>query len=268
MTQPIHSLRRILAIAGNTVREAVRQRLPYLLVLLAAGLLVGAHHLRELHFGSSELKFVSDLGFGTIALFGAVLAVVTTAQLFLGELERGTVLTLLAKPVGRAEFVLGKFAGVAVITAAFCTLLTLVLAVVIRQRAAALAANLPDAVVIGKGIDYGLIAWMGLRQWLALLVLSALTLFVASYARTPLFATVMGFALFVAGQLQHLAHAASVRAGHSLIALLWRLIPDFQTLGAGGGVLDATNLSLTAYGLAHVALACGLAIFVFQRREL
>ena len=182
---------------------------------------------------------------------------VTTAQLFLGELDRRTILTLLAKPVARAEFVCGKFAGVAVITAGFCALLTLVLGVVLRQRAAALAVSLPDAPV--TGINCGLLAWIGVRQWLALLVLSALTLLVASYARTALFATVAGVALFVAGHLQHLARAASVRSGHSLVTLLWKLLPDLQALESDGGV---------AHSLAYIGLACGLAIFVFQRREL
>lgn len=264
------SCRRVALIARNTLREAVRQRLPYFLALLAAGMVVGAHYVRDLHFGSSELKFIAELGFGAVALFGAVLAVMATAQLFLGELERRTVLTLLARPVGRAEFVLGKFAGVAGITGGFCALLTLVLAAVIRVRATALAAATESALTI----DYGQIAWMGMRQWLVLLVLSALTLLVASYAQTSLFATVTGFALFVVGHLQHLAHAESVRAGHWVTALLWRMVPDLQAIGSDAGISSAPGLSpaatatAIAYGLAHVALASGLAVFVFQRREL
>jgi len=57
-----------------------------------------------------------------------VLTVVTTAQLFFSEIEHRTVWTLLAKPVSRAEFVLGKFAGVALVTGGFCLLVICLLA--------------------------------------------------------------------------------------------------------------------------------------------
>ncbi len=105
--------------------------------------MLGARTLRDFHFGSSELKFIADLGGGALACFGAVLTVVTTAQLFFSEIERRTVLTLLAKPVWRMEFVLGKFAGVALMTGAFCLLLTGLLAVVLWFRESALMRELP-----------------------------------------------------------------------------------------------------------------------------
>ena len=76
------SLRRLRFIAQNTLREAVRQKIFLLLLVLALGLVAGAQFFREFHFGSHELKFLSDLGFGAIAGFGSVLAIVATAQLF------------------------------------------------------------------------------------------------------------------------------------------------------------------------------------------
>ena len=76
------SLRRLLYIALNTLREAARQKALHFLFLLGGVMIAGAHTLRDLHFGSPELKFLADLGFGVIGIFGAVLAIVATAQLF------------------------------------------------------------------------------------------------------------------------------------------------------------------------------------------
>ena len=273
MTPAVFSLRRTWSIAANTLREAIRQRVVYFLVLLGLAFLLGAQYFRDLHFGSPELKFIADLGFGAIALFGSVLAVVTTAQLFLGELERQPVLTLLAKPVCRAEFVLGKFAGVAVITGGFCAGLTLVLAAVLWTRESTLMRELPEVFDRGRVVDYRHVAFAGVLQWLKLLVLSALTLLVASYARTQLFAMATGFLIGVACHMQHFAHAASARAGIPVAGLLVCLLPNFQafdcfqTLGPSAWTVGQVA-RVAIYASAHVAAACALAVICFQRREL
>ena len=79
---------------------------------LAICALASSFLFREFNFGSSELKFIADFGFGGMTVFGSALAIIVTAQLFLGEIEHRTAMTLLAKPVYRSEFVLGKFLGV------------------------------------------------------------------------------------------------------------------------------------------------------------
>ena len=226
------SPRRLVFIALNTLREAVRQRILSFLLLLALIVVLGAQYLRDFHFGSPELKFIADLGFGTIAGFGTVLAVVLTAQLFFHEVEHRTVLTLLAKPVGRAEFILGKFLGSAAIIAVFCGMLTILLAGVLWTREGSLMREYPEAFAGGRVIDYAHVVAGGLLQWLKLLVLAALTLLIASYARTQLFAVVMGFVIFVICHLQYLAREIGERAGNSVTGIAAGLVglvfPNFQ----------------------------------------
>src|SRR5881394_3974569 len=124
------SARRTFLIARNTLQEASRQKLLNFLVFLALGLVIGARWFRDFNFGAPELKFLTDCGFGAMAFFGAALTITATAQLFFSEIENRTALTLLAKPVSRTEFIVGKFIGVAALMAAFCVLLTMVLAAV------------------------------------------------------------------------------------------------------------------------------------------
>ena len=110
---------RMLLIAQNTLREAARQKLFHFLLFLAFALVLGARWLRDFNFGAPELKFLADCGFGAMAFFGAALTVTATAQLFFSEIENRTALTLLAKPVWRAEFVLGKLLGLAALVGGF-----------------------------------------------------------------------------------------------------------------------------------------------------
>src|SRR5881394_823849 len=114
------SARRTFLIARNTLQEASRQKLLNFLVFLALGLVVGARWLRDFNFGAPELRFLADCGLGAMALFGAALAITATAQLFFGELEQRTILTLLARPVRRGEWMLGKFFAIAAIVGVFC----------------------------------------------------------------------------------------------------------------------------------------------------
>ena len=98
------SIGRVAWIAENTFREAVRQRLLLMLVITAAALGGSALVFHHRSFGAPEPEFLLDAGFGILTFFGSILAIVTTVQLFFSEIERRTVLTVLAKPVWRSEF--------------------------------------------------------------------------------------------------------------------------------------------------------------------
>ena len=152
------SLRRTLLIARNTWLEATRQRLFNFLLFLALALVVGARWFRDFNFGAPELKFLADCGLGAMAFFGAALVITATAQLFFSEIENRTALTLLAKPVWRAEFVLGKFFGLALLAGVFCALLTALLAAVLWWREGELMREFPDTFAQGRVVSYSLVA--------------------------------------------------------------------------------------------------------------
>jgi len=202
------SLRRVGLIAGVTLREALRQKLLHALVLIAAGLVLGVRGLRDFNFGISELKFIADFGDGAIAGFGAALTIALTAQLFFSEIEHRTALTLLAKPVWRTEFLLGKFLGVAVVAVAFCGLLTATLVGVLGQRQLALQVDQPEAWAAAHAVNFGALWVSAYLHALKLALLAAGTLLVASFAQTQIFAVMAGGAGFVICHLQGLAQAA------------------------------------------------------------
>lgn len=269
---------RIGVIAELTLLEAVRQRLFGVLLVLAAGMIAGAQLLREFNFGSSELKFITDFGFGAVTLFGTILSVVTAAQLFFAEIENRTALTLLAKPVYRAEFVLGKFLGVAAVLGLFAAVTTGVLVGVLWSRESALMSAVPEAFADGRLVQYGSVVAFGALQWLKFAVIAAMTLVVAGFANTNLYSVVISFLVVLICHLQYLAHESwnhlgsfAARAGARLLAAVF---PNFQMFNVGdriaaGQPIEGAVLSgSAAYGVLYLAVFLGLAIYVFRRREI
>src|ERR1700694_4842163 len=102
--------RRVVAIARNAFREAVRDRVLYnrvvfVLLLIAAAILLG-----EISAGQ-EAKIIVDLGLSAILLFGVFIAIFVGVCLVYKEIERRTLYAILSKPIGRGEFLLGKYLG-------------------------------------------------------------------------------------------------------------------------------------------------------------
>src|SRR6266704_6722074 len=100
----------ILAIARNAFREAVRDRVLYNLVVFVLLLIGGAIFLGELSAGQ-EAKIIVDLGLSAILLFGVFIAIFVGVGLVSKEIERRTLYAILSKPIGRGEFLLGKYLG-------------------------------------------------------------------------------------------------------------------------------------------------------------
>jgi ABC-type transport system involved in multi-copper enzyme maturation permease subunit len=273
------SAERIFVVARNTSREVLRQRLLPFTMLFAMVLMVGLSRLRELTFGASELRFIVDVGFGAIDLFGSVLTIALTAQLFFNELEHRTLFTLLAKPVSRGEFLLGKFFGVGQAIALFSAVLGAVLGVVLWLRAGALirANDAADAASFAS-IDYTALGASIVAQTLKLWVVAATTLLVASFARTQLFTLATSFLLCVIGHLQEFAQAAAMHSstigGKFALKLTLLFSPNFRVFDFSDAVTGERVftirewLRVEAYGAAYVALFLAGALWCFRKREL
>jgi hypothetical protein len=272
------SARSAALLAGSTLRECARQRVPVGVTAVAASLVGGGWLLREFDFGASELKFLLDLGFGVQGLFGAILAIVVTAQQFFAAVDRRWAPLVLARPVRRGEFIAGQLGGALLLLLGFCALLTVLLAALLWWRETGLMREQPEAFLHGRRVPYTGLVWAGLAQWLRLAVLAAITLCVASYARSGLFATLAGFGALMACQLQHLAreHFAALAPAWARGGawLLGALVPDLHRFDladelSGGGTLAAGQFAgLAAYALVWLAVLGLLGAYSFRQRDL
>ena len=251
---------RVLAIALNTFREAIRNRILYLLLVFAVALILCAQALSLLTVGSEE-KIIKDFGLATIDLFGVLTAVLLGIGLVSREIERRTVYVLLAKPIHRAEFVLGKYAG-------------LVLTLLVNTTVMAACFLL---LLAAKGIaDPGILAAIALLFLQFLLITAIAVLF--SCLSNPIISCILTLALYVIGHLLWSFDLLRARLAspwaRALCGGLQRLLPDLAPFDIKGQVVHGLPLPpehfgyalvyLVLYGGAVLALACA----AFQRKEM
>ncbi len=264
------SLTRIFWMTRLTFLEAIRQRFFAFLILLSAALVLSSVSFRFLDFGHGELKFVCDFGFGGMFLFGSVLAVVMSAQLFFAEMDNRTALTLLAKPVSRTEFLVGKFLGVWLVLGVFIFTLSTLLGVILWARCQELTVAAIDAGKAPPELSItGLFSYTGM-QWARLGVVAAMILMVASLARTFLFTVIVGSMLVVAGQLQWLAQETLLKPGDLnifsklLLTVSTYIIPNLQQFNIGDALtLDHGSIADGAVTLALFSGSCYIFVFLF-----
>lgn len=274
------SLTRIRLIAGNTFLEAVRQKFFNSLLLLSLALIFSSKFFQQFDFGTGELKFITDFGFGALFFFGSILAVTSTTQLFFNEMENRTALTMLAKPVFKLEFLAGKLLGAWLLMAVFVGLLSLVLGSILFWRETSLMSTASELFQEGRLVRYGDIAIFALLQWVKFGVVAAMTLFIASFSQTNLYTIIVSFFIMLVCQLQYIALDAYAGVesliGRLLVKGLALIFPNFQLFNVGDQlVFDVvqvlpmqTTLQITAYGVFYLLVFLMLAHLNFRRREI
>jgi len=279
---------RVGLIARNTFLEAVRQKFFNVLVVLSIAMITSANFFRQFDFGSSELKFIADFGMGAVLLFGSILSVVVTAQLFFSEIENRTALTMLAKPVYRWEFILGKFLGVFLVLLAFVGLMMFLLGCVLYWRETALMQSNPSQFEDGRIVSYIGLFQLMISELLKFSLLAGITLLIASFSNTNLYTVILSFFVMIICQLQYIARDAWSDLDNpilrGLVWLLSLLFPNLQMFNVGEllifpktanllttGVSELSTgayLGLLIYGLVYTFALLGLSAYSFRRREI
>ena len=254
---------RISAIAFNTFREAVRDRVLYNLIAFALLLVGSAVLFGQISIGIERIVLV-NLGLTAVSLFGVVIAIFIGIGLVSKEIEKRTLYTVLARPVRRWEFILGKFFGLSgtlVVNTFFMAL-------------GFFAALLYLARGFGRA-DASLLAAIYFIV-LQFIIVTAIALLFSSFS-SPLLSAVFAFALFLIGSfsedLRSFAAMAKGVAGALATGLAY-LVPNFSALNvissvahgeAVAGRLIAYN---TLYALLYAAGAIAGATLIFERRNL
>lgn len=254
---------RILHIASNTFREAVRDRVLYNLIAFAL-LLTGAAVLVGQISIDIERLVVVNLGLTAVSLFGLVIAIFIGIGLVSKEIDKRTLYTVLSRPVRRWEFIAGKFFGLS------GTLVVNTFFMAIGVFAALLYVSRPL---------HGADAWIVVALYfivLQFILITALALFFSSFS-SPLLAAVFTFSLFVIGTFaEDLRGFAAMTHGITrwLATAAAYIVPNFSALNVitrvahGEGV--ATNLIIynSAYALVYAIMVVAGATLIFERRSL
>lgn len=280
MIEFFSSIMRVRLIAGNTFLEAVRQKFFNALLLISIALVASSAFFQQFDFGTGELKFIADFGFGALFFFGSILSITATAQLFFNEIENRTALTMLAKPIYKLEFLVGKFLGASMLMLVFTMVIMLILAGILNWRESELMMRLGDEFIQGRLVRYNDLVTFGLLQWIKFSILSAITLFIASFSNTNLYTIVVSFFMLIICQLQYIARDAYTSIENifvqGLVRLLSFVFPNFQLFNVGDRLVfdssdilsQGTVLMIAAYGLIYTVAFILFAQINFKRREI
>jgi Cu-processing system permease protein len=209
-------MRAVRAIARVVVKELIRKKDLYVLVMLMLTLLGFLFY--QDFFGIEDIsRYIKDMGYSLVTFFSFIIAVTFAARQIPREMEARTIYPLLAKPVTRYEVILGKFAGGAVVsTSAFSLFYG------IFVFFCSIAGGPIDTVLLVQGYIMGLFF---------LVLVTALVIFFSSFLTISANVT-LTFLLYImimgsSGQLRNMA-LFSEGAASFLYGTLYYLMPHFE----------------------------------------
>ena len=286
------SLRRVSAICTNTLTELIRLKVFYFLLLFGLILIGGSVGLARFSF-QQEFQILKDISLGAMSIFSSLLAIIATARLISQDIEERTIYSILAKPVSRIEYLIGKLAGVLLLLGIAVAIMAALFLVVIytreqtvlhdtaRQMATAPADQLDHALnaVRASALNPNLAPAIGII-YLKACLLASLTLFVSTFATTNIFTVVVMVFVYVIGHLQAIAREYWLHehgAGwitQLLLAVVALVFPDLQLFNVvdeavlGTAIPFAIFLKTAGIGIFYVIVYTALAAVVFSGKEL
>lgn len=251
---------KVTAIARSTFRETVRDKIFYNLLIFYVALVSISVLLGGLSIGEDE-KIIKDVGLSGLSVFGALITIFIGINLVSKEIDRRTVNTVLSKPVSRAEFIFGKFAGLSSLVAVNIALMTLCLLLVLYG-------------VAGE-VDTDILLPLPFL-FLEFLLLSALAIMFSSLS-APTMSAIFTLSIYVLGHLSQELKDIST-AGRSVLtgaaSVVYHLIPNLESLNLREEVVHSLQVdwSMLAfavlYALVYTALLLAMSVFIFSRRDL
>lgn len=254
-------MRAIRAIAVNTFREAIRDRILYLFVGFAIIMVISTKLFGMLTVGD-ESKIVKDIGLAAMQFFSMLIAVMMSLLLISREVDNRTVFNILSKPVRRWQFILGKYLGLVAIVAVNLLLITAVLVVM---------------VLIYTGQFDPMLVFAAAMTMLEMSVLAAFATLFAVLTR-PILGSLMTLAMFIVGHtsadLWMLTRQLPGTFTRAMITVVYYLVPNLERFNFKTEVVHDLPIQPAAvgwdivYASAFVAVLLFLAALRFQSKDL
>lgn len=266
-------MRVIPRVALNVFKESVRDRVLYNLVAFAM-LLIGVSLLIGQLTAGQDVKIIKDLGLAAIATFGLLIAVFIGIGLVWKEVERRSIYSLLSKPMERHEFILGKYAGLALTLFVNVAVMTVAFYVVLGY----MNTQFPETVKAAwpaPATDPGMLRAI-LLIFFELLLVTAIALFFSTFS-SPFLSAALTMGLWVIGHfnadLRNFEAVVESRPVAWLARGLYYVLPNFAAFDIKTQVVHALPVTgayvvtTMAYGLAYITLLLAGAVVIFGRRD-
>lgn len=251
----------IFTIARNTFREAVRDRVLYNLVLFVLLITASAIFLGELTAGQ-EARTIVNLGLSAMLLFGAFISIFVGVSLVSKEIEKRTIYAIFSKPIGRGEFIVGKYLGLC---------LTLLVNILIMGIGVSLA-----LLYVGGGKLAFSIWGAVFLIFLELSILTGVAILFSSFS-SPSLSALLAFFIFIIGHFSASLKDFANRLGSNFAKIffdaIYYLLPnlsfyEFVTNAAHGDVPSFSMFAGAAlYAVFYVSVLLAITILIFSRRN-
>ena len=280
---------RIAAIASNTLLELIRLKVFYFLLIFALLIIGCSFFLVNLSF-QEQFQVLKDVSLGAMSIFTWLLAVLATAMLLPKDIEDRTLYTILAKPVPRLEYLLGKLLGVLALLFVAISLMSVmfVLVLYIREQAAIHVAtrSMAPAELAGEIASIRASTFtVSLIPCIVIIYLKAalcgaLTLLLSTFASSSIFTIIVSVVVYLIGHVQPIAREywlATNDAGAGtkiFLALISLIFPDLTAFNlvddvvAGNAIALGLFLKTAALGVTYIVVYYLAAYFAFSAKEL
>ncbi len=251
---------KIKAIALNTFREAIRDRILYLLLFIAAASLIFSRVLALLTVGD-RVKIITDVGLASLSLFGALMAILIGTGLVYKEIDKKTIYTLLAKPIHRYQFLLGKFFGLVFTLLVMLFLMSLIFLVMVLLHSGQVAWGIFVALAF---------------IFLEMCLITAVALLFSCFS-TPILSSIFSLAFYLIGHvswgLETLINKLSPGVGRTLARIFYFVIPDLENFNFKTEIVHHLPIPpqvfvyASLYGIFYTLFVLAIAVLVFRRRD-
>ena len=249
------------AVVANTFREAIRDKVLYNLVFFALLVMGASVVIGNMTLGET-IKIILDLSLAAMSVFGLLIAIFVGIGLVHKEIQRRTVYMLLAKPILRRNFVIGKYLGLMLVIA-------LNVAVMTAALLALMALYSPDGVHGGIFVAVLLIL-------VELMVVTAVAVLFSTFS-TPTLSAMLTLGVWVIGRfssdLVEFARRTESPLSRALATGVHYVLPNLEKFDVKN--LVVYNMAIEpayvgwalAYGLLYIVFLIGLAAYIFERRD-
>ncbi|MFQ6013642.1 MAG: ABC transporter permease [Thermoplasmata archaeon] len=251
---------KVIPIALNTFKEAVRDRILYTILVFALALIGSSVILAGLSVGG-EQKIIKDLGLASILIFGTLIAIFIGVGLVSKEIDKKTIYTIIAKPIHRYEFILGKYLGLIITLFINVFVMAVGLVLLVSLWEGTWSLNLLPAVLL---------------IFVELMVITAVAVLFSSFT-TPTLSAIFTLSVFIIGHLSRdLKEFAAQFSGPAVKAMtfaLYYLVPNLSSFNIRGQVVHGSPVPMsfmglsTLYGALYLSALLILAMLIFQRRD-
>jgi ABC-type transport system involved in multi-copper enzyme maturation permease subunit len=251
---------KIRAIALNTLKEAIRDRILYLLFFFAAAV-IGFSRLLAILTVGDRIKIIKDVGLASLSLFGALMAILMGTGLVYKEIDKKTVYSILSKPIHRYQFLLGKYLGLVLTLLIMLILMSVVFVALVFLHTLTVEWKLLIAI---------------LYIFIEICLITAVALLFSCFS-TPILSSIFSLSFYLIGHLswglEGTINKMNPGIGKILVKILYAFLPDLENFNFKTEVVH--NLAIPEeiflysllYGIFYSLFLLALAVLLFRRRD-